>query len=73
MVRRITDVKKKDLMRALYVATSQTERLGRDVRDWAHRYNLQSVAIAERDAKIKTLIDSLTIATQALATAPEEE
>jgi hypothetical protein len=66
-------VKKKDLMRALYIATSQVERLGRETRDWAHRYDLQSVAIAERDAKIKTLIDSLTIATRALATTSTEE
>ena len=66
-------MKKKDLRRALFLATFDAERLGRDVRDWAHRYNLQSVAIAERDAKIKTLIDSLTIATRALATTSTEE
>jgi hypothetical protein len=37
------------------------------VSDWAKRYDIQNAALVDRDAKIRVLIDSLTLATRSAA------
>ena len=60
-------MKKEDLKHDLFVANLSIRRLREEVSDWAKRYDIQNAALVDRDAKIKVLIDSLTISTRSAA------
>ena len=59
-------MKKEDLKHDLFVANLSIRRLREEVNDWAKRYDIQNAALVDRDAKIKVLIDSLTLATRSV-------
>ena len=59
-------MKKEDLKHDLFVANLSIRRLREEVSDWAKRYDIQNAALVDRDAKIKVLIDSLTLATRSV-------
>ena len=59
-------MKKKELEYALTVANIDLRHLRAEVSDWAKRYDIQNAALVDRDAKIKILIDSLTLATRSV-------
>ena len=59
-------MKKEDLKHDLFVANLSIRRLREEVNDWAKRYDIQNAALVDRDAKIKILIDSLTLATRSV-------
>lgn len=60
-------MKKKQLAHELTVASIAIRHLREEVNDWAKRYDIQNAALVDRDAKIKVLIDSLTISTRSAA------
>lgn len=60
-------MKKEELKHDLFVANLVIRRLREEVSDWAKRYDIQNAALVDRDAKIRVLIDSLTIATRSAA------
>lgn len=66
-------MKKEELKHDLFVANLAIRRLREEVSDWAKRYDIQNAALVDRDAKIRVLIDSLTIATRSVTqnTPPE--
>ena len=58
---------KEELKHDLFVANLAIRRLREEVSDWAKRYDIQNAALVDRDAKIRVLIDSLTLATRSAA------
>ena len=60
-------MKKEELKHDLFVANLAIRRLREEVSDWAKRSDIQNAALVDRDAKIKVLIDSLTLATRSAA------
>ena len=60
-------MKKKELDYELTVARIDIRHLREQVSDWARRYDIQNAALVDRDAKIRVLINALTLATQSAA------
>jgi hypothetical protein len=66
-------MKKKELDYELTVARIDIRHLRAEVSDWARRYDIQNAALVDRDAKIRVLINALTLATRSMAIAPEDK
>jgi len=60
-------MKKSQLDYELTVARIDIRHLRAEVSDWARRYDIQNAALVDRDAKIRVLINALTLATQSAA------
>ena len=60
-------MKKSQLDYELTVARIDIRHLRAEVSDWARRYDIQNAALVDRDAKIRVLINALSLATQSAA------
>jgi hypothetical protein len=60
-------MKKSQLDYELTVARIDIRHLRAEVSDWAKRYDIQNAALVDRDAKIRVLINALSLATQSAA------